>query len=115
MNKLELIGLASQIWGRKVAQGLWTDLGLPMPGREGRGKNAREDDGGVGEFLAARTAPDPRGRIQARTLFSSYLSWASGQSRPALSERGFAMAMARRGAKKEIGRKRFYLEMVFKE
>ena len=115
MNKLELIGLANQVWGRKVTQGLWINMGLPMPRREGRGKNARHDDGGVGEFLAARTAPDPRGRIQARTLFSAYLSWAYGQARPALSEKAFAMAMARQGIEKEIGRRRFYLGLAFRE
>ncbi|MFK0207997.1 hypothetical protein [Agrobacterium sp. NPDC090283] len=108
--KIDLVRLALDIHGQKVAQALWHEMGLPMPTPPPPSTLATsEATEMVSVFLKECTIPDPRWRMSATELHRRYERWMVGRDGTQLGLHAFGKAAIRCGAKRRRSNGSIYI------
>lgn len=103
VRQASIVECASRIFGRKTAQQLWRDFGLPAVGPGTRATDQLLLPH-VTAFVEARLVADSRVGIAARHLHSAYLDWAVTSGAPSMSLTRFGLLMPSTGIQKVSGR-----------
>jgi prophage antirepressor-like protein len=97
-EKLSLVKEMRLTHGRKAAQALWRQLGLPETGRaeapDGT-EHERNLSRYISDFLEECCQPDPMSRVQASDLYALYCRWAPQANAPHMTLVGFGKGMAK--------------------
>lgn len=75
-------------------------------------REMREDLDPIGRFVAACVEPMPTARVQARTLYEAYKSWAMANAVPVSLETKFGREMKKRFPRDDRGQTRAYLDIA---
>ena len=88
----------------------WAEHGLIEPDQVVKATaEYRNDSDPLGRFLAACTAPDEGGRIQASELHKTFVAWAAANGEAPWKATGFGRAMGDRGYQSIHSDKNFWL------
>ena len=110
--KIDLLRLALDIHGQKVAQALWFEMGLPMPAPPPRRTLATSEAAElVSVFLKECTIPDPRWQMSATELHRRYERWMVGRGGTQLGLHAFGKVAIRCGAKRRRSNGSMYIGM----
>ncbi len=108
--KIDLVRLALDIHGQKVAQALWHEMGLPMPKPPpSRAPATSEATEIVSVFLIECTTPDPRWQMSATELHRCYERWMVGRDGPQLGLHAFGKVAIKCGAKRRRSNGSMYI------
>ncbi|MDH0907570.1 hypothetical protein N5C66_01655 [Rhizobium pusense] len=108
--KIDLLRLALDIHGQKVAQALWHEMGLPMPTPPPpRILATSEAAEMVSVFLRECTIPDPRWQMSATELHRRYERWMVGRDGTQLGLHAFGKVAIRCGAKRRRSNGSMYI------
>lgn len=91
-EKLRLVQEARRIFGRKAAQGLWEQFGLPLVIDESTQKNIQDKaslSNYLRDFIDQCLIADPKGRISADELYKLYSAWAAQNAAPYFTKNHF--------------------------
>lgn len=118
-EKVKLVRETRLALGRKAAEALWLDLGLPdvidKPEPERTGSATAFGIDFVRQFLSERTEQAPGGRVQAQELHQAYCRWATQTDTPTITVTAFGLCMATIGLRKiNASGRRFYLGIRIK-
>lgn len=111
VEKLRLVQEARRIYGRKAAQGLWEQLGLPVVIDDSTQKN-RQDKASLSnylrDFIDQCLIVEPQGRISADELYKLYSAWAAQNAAPYFTKNHFGKMLTQ-----DIGMQRIKVSTSF--
>lgn len=93
-EKLKLVRECRLTSGRKSAQVLWLELGLPTgQAPERRREQASNGIGFVQSFLDEMTEESPSGQVQSSVLYDAWRSWAKANDAPSMTQAMFGRTL----------------------
>lgn len=109
--KVRLVREARLVAGRKAAQVLWDEIGLPPLEVKPREAGERPVQGVdfVQQFLDECTEDSPAGRVQAAHLYDAYDAWAQENGSPQMTQTAFGRTLMALGMSRVMpAGRRFY-------
>ncbi|WP_377299689.1 BRO family protein [Rhizobium sp. SGZ-381] len=97
-EKLALVKETRLTHGRRAAQALWRELGLPLEERAesaGSTDHERSLSRYISDFLDECCQPDPMSRVQSSDLYALYCRWAPQANAPHMTLSGFGKGMVK--------------------